>query len=141
MSFRPSIITCGTTLVRKAIIVIVFAVLTLAVIAGWQIGSCELANFELHDDLRDLAPQRSARIGLAQPSSDEEIRSTIIRYAEGYGIHLEPDQVTVRRSGPAQQPFFYLAADYQARVKLPGYSFALHFTPSSDMGKTFWPFE
>lgn len=132
---------CGMKVARKVTIVIVLGVLTLAIIAGWQIGSCELANFELHDDLRDLAPQRSARIGLAQPSSDGEIRNTIIRYAEGYGIHLEPDQVTVRRSGPAQEPVFYLAADYRAPVKLPGYSFTLHFTPSSDVGKTFWPFE
>lgn len=129
------------TIVRKATIAIVFAVLALALIAGWQIASCELANFELHDDLRDLAPQRSAQIGLAQPNSDEEIRNTIIRYAEGYGIHLEPDQVTVRRSGPAQQPVFYLAADYRAPVKLPGCSFTLYFTPTSDLGKTFWPFE
>jgi hypothetical protein len=127
--------------VAKAILILGLAALALFGIAGWQIASCELANFELHDDLRDLAPQRSAQIGLSTPSSDEDIRSTIVRYAEGYNIHLDRDQVTVQRMGPAEAPYFYLAADYDARVKLPAYSFTLHFNTTSVRGNTFWPFE
>jgi hypothetical protein len=34
------------------------AILSLAVAAGWQILSCEIANLELHtDDMRDIAAQ------------------------------------------------------------------------------------
>jgi hypothetical protein len=51
----------------KAKLILGLAVLALAVIACWQIGSCELADFELHEDLRDLAAQGGARIGLAPP--------------------------------------------------------------------------
>src|SRR6266700_2662309 len=61
----------------KAKLILGLAVLALAVIAGWPIASCELANFELHEDMRDLA------------------------------------------------------ADYKVRVKLLGFSFTFHFTPSS----------
>jgi hypothetical protein len=108
------------------------AVLALAVIAGWQIASCEVADFELHEDLRDLAAQGGARIGLAPPNTDKELRSEVIREAKDHQIQLEPKQVTLQRGGTAEAPTVYLAADYKARVKLlPGCSFALHFTTSS----------
>jgi hypothetical protein len=38
----------------------------------------------------------------------------------------------VRRSGTLKDPVVYLAADYQTRVRVLGYSFTLHFTPSSE---------
>ena len=115
----------------KAKLILGFAVLALVVAVGWPIASCELANLELREDLQDLAAQNGARIGLAAPSTDEDLRSTVIREANEYDIHLEPEQVIVHRMGTAQPPILYLAADYNARVKLPGCSFTLHFTPSS----------
>ena len=115
----------------KAKIILGLAVLGLAVIAGWQIGSGELANLELQGDLRDLAAQVGTRIGLDPMSTEEELRNAVIRKAQGHDIELEPGQVTVRRTGAADASVVYLAADYRVRVKLPGYSFTLHFTPSS----------
>jgi len=72
-----------------------------------------------------------ARIGLVDFNTDNDFRSAVIRKAEQYDIYLQPEQITVRRSGTLKEPIIYLAADYKARVRLPGYSFTLHFTPSS----------
>jgi hypothetical protein len=50
----------------------------------WQVASCEIANYELKDDLKDIASMSGARIGLAaQQSPDDELRATVIRKAAG----------------------------------------------------------
>jgi hypothetical protein len=116
---------------RKAKLRFGVAVLALAVIAGWPISSSEWANFELRQDWRDLAAQGGAQIGLIPPGSDEDLRRAVIHEAKHEEIQLEPEQVTVKRSGTPQTPVLYLAADYNARVNVLGFSFALHFTPSS----------
>jgi hypothetical protein len=116
---------------RKVKLILGLVVLAVAIIAGWQIASCELANVELRDDLRDLAGQTGAHIGLVPFKTDEDFRNVVIREAKKYGIQLEPGQVTVQRAGTPQVPIMYLAADYKVPVTLPGYSFTLHFHPSS----------
>jgi hypothetical protein len=116
---------------RRVKLILGIVALVLVVFSGWQIGSCELANFELHDDLRDLAAQGGAQIGLSAPNSEDELRSAVIREAKAHGIHLEPGQVTVRLKGTAYAPTYYLAAHYETRVTLPGYSLTIHFHPTS----------
>jgi hypothetical protein len=116
---------------RKAKLILGSVILALAVITGWQIASSELANIKLRQDLRDLASTLGVRYGYVPPSTDEQLRSDVIREAKEYHIQLEPKQVTVQLTGTAEAPIIYLAADYKVRVKLPGYSFTLHFTPSS----------
>jgi hypothetical protein len=115
----------------KVKLILGLAVLAVAIIAGWQIASCEVANLELHEDLRDLAAQTGAYIGLNSFNTDEDFRNAVIREAKRHDIQLEPEQVTVQRTGTAQTPIIYLAADYKVRVKLPGFSFTFHFHPSS----------
>ena len=66
---------------NKAKLILGLAVLVLAVLVGWPIASSELAYFELRADLRDIASQNSARIGLAPASTDEEIRAAVVRDA------------------------------------------------------------
>jgi hypothetical protein len=107
------------------------AVFALAIIAGWQIASCELANMALHEDLRDLAAQAGAYTGLVSFNTDEDFRNAVIRAAKGHKIQLEPAQVTVQRMGSAPAQIIYLAVDYKARVGLAGFSLALHFHPTS----------
>jgi hypothetical protein len=116
---------------RKPKLIFGLVVLALGLIVGWPIASCEWDNFELHEDLRDIAAQGGARVGLLRPSSDDDLRNEVIREAKEHDIQLEPEQVTVQRSGTAEYQVTYLAADYEARVKLPGFSFPLHFTPTS----------
>jgi len=115
----------------KVKLVFGLAVLGLVIIAGWQIASCELANAELTETLRDLSSQTGAHIGLGSFKTDEEFRDAVIREAKTHEIQLQPEQVTVQRTGTAQAPIIFLAADYKARVTLPGFSFTLHFHPSS----------
>ena len=116
--------------VGKAKLILGLAVLALALIAGWQVVACELANSELKEDLRDIAAQNSVRIGLAPPSTDEDLRSVVISRAKEHGIRLEPKEITVQRTGTVEAPGVNLAVDYRVPVSLPGYSFTLHFTPA-----------
>jgi hypothetical protein len=116
---------------RKAKIILGLAVLGFALIAGWQITSCELANLEFQSDLRDVAAEIAARIGLSAPTSDEELRNLVIHKAERYEIQLQTDQITVQHMGTGDASTVYLAADYKVRVNLLVYSLTLHFTPSS----------
>jgi len=83
----------------KTPIVAGLLVLALAVSAVWQTAACELANAELRDDLHDLSSQISARIGLVDFNTDKDFRDAVIRKAERYDIYLQPEQITVRRSG------------------------------------------
>jgi hypothetical protein len=116
----------------KVKLILGLAILALAVVAGWQIASSQVANLELREDLRDLAAQTGAHIGLNPFNTDEDFRNAVIRAAKRYEIQLESEQVTVRRTGTAQAQIIYLAADYKVRVMLlPGCSFTIHFHPSS----------
>jgi len=116
---------------NKAKLILGLAVPVLAVLLGWSFASCELSYFELRADLRDIASQNAVQIGLVPESTDDEIRATVVRAAGKYEIQLGPEQVTLQHTGTAREPTLYLAADYDVHVKLPGYSFTLHFTPSS----------
>jgi hypothetical protein len=116
---------------RKVKMFLGLAVLGIALIAGWQIASCEVANLEFQSDLRDVAAEIAARIGLSSPTTDEELRKLVIHKAERYEIPLQPDQITVQRIGTGDESKIYLAADYKVRVNLLVYSLTLHFTPSS----------
>ena len=116
---------------QKAKLILGLPALALAVAVGWPIASCELANLELREDMRDLAAQVGTRIGLTPQSTDEDFRSAVIRKAQEHEIQLEPEQVTVQRTGSDEEPVISLAADYKVRVKRFGFSFTFHFTPSS----------
>src|SRR5215472_16062455 len=104
-------------------------VAVLVVWLGWQIGACELANTELRDDLRVVAAQMGARIGLEAPSSDEELKKEVINRAAGHDIELEPGQIAVKRT--TGTPPIELMVDYTAKVKLGVWSFDMDFTTTS----------
>jgi hypothetical protein len=116
---------------RKAAVILGLAVLLLAAFAAWQITACYVANSELQSDMKDLAVQNHARIGLAEFSTEEELRNAVVARAKEHGIQLAPEQVTVQRTLTPGMLSISLAADYEARVNLLGFSFTIHFTPSS----------
>jgi hypothetical protein len=116
---------------RKAAVILGLAVLLLAAFAAWQITACYVANSELQSDMTDLAVQNHARIGLAEFSTEEELRNAVVARAKEHGIQLAPEQVTVQRTLTPGMLGISLAADYEARVNLLGFSFTIHFTPSS----------
>lgn len=104
-----------------------FLVIIGLVYAGFQIVPPELTNYSFQDDLRNIA-----MVGGANPhESDQEIIDSVVKKAQEHQITLAPEQITVQRIGTPGAPAVYVAADYSVPVSLPGYSFALHFTPSS----------
>ncbi|HVN18349.1 MAG TPA: hypothetical protein VMU05_06235 [Dongiaceae bacterium] len=94
---------------------------------GFQIIPPELTNYSFQDDLRNIA-----MVSGANPhQTDQEITDAIVKKAQEHQITLTPEQITVQRIGTPGAPAVYVAADYSVPVTLPGYSFTLHFTPSS----------
>jgi hypothetical protein len=94
---------------------------------GFQIIPPELTNYSFQDDLRNIA-----MVGGANPhQSDQEIIDSIVKKAQEHQITLVPEQITIQRIGTPGAPAVFVAADYSVPVSLPGYSFSLHFTPSS----------
>jgi hypothetical protein len=104
-----------------------FLVIIACVYAGFQIAPPELANYSFQDDLRNVA-----MVGGSNPhTTDQELIDQIIKKAQEHQITLAPEAVTVTRIGTPGAPAVYVAAEYSVPVSLPGYSFVLHFNPSS----------
>ena len=94
---------------------------------GFQIIPPELGNYAFQDDLRNIA-----MVGGANPhETDQQLVDSVIKKAREHDIALMPDHVTVQRIGQPGMNAVYIAADYSVPVNLPGYSFTLHFNPSS----------
>jgi len=81
----------------------------MAVVAGWPIAWCELANLELREDLRDIAGANAVRIGLALPSTDEYLRSTSSAQAKDalYVSACSLSKVDMHAHGHAEAPILY----------------------------------
>jgi hypothetical protein len=107
------------------------AVILLFASVVWQVAACELANYELQDEMKDVASLASAKIGLAAPSSDDDLRDAVLRKARSHNIKLNPYQIVVERSGTADAPKAYIATSYNARIFLPGSILTIHFAPNS----------
>jgi len=105
-----------------------FLVIIGVIYAGFQVIPPELTNYSFQDDLKQVAVA-----GGANPNkSDEDIRNMVLTKAKEHDIQLAPTQVTVQRITTPGLLAVYVAADYSIPVNLPGYSFNLHFTPSSE---------
>jgi hypothetical protein len=115
-------ITMGTV---KAIVG--FLVVVGAIYGGFQIIPPELNNYSFQDDIRNVA-----MVGGGNPHlTDQDLTDAVMKKAQERQIPLAPEHVTVQRIGTPGALAVYVAADYSVPVNLPGYSFALHFTPSS----------
>jgi len=111
-------------------LILVFAVVVAAIIAGSQIIPPELANFQFEDDLHDVASLSGARIGLLSATTEDSLRSSVISRAKEHDIELSPSQVTVEYSRSSGGANVYLEAHYTVPVNLLGYTFELKFDPS-----------
>ena len=95
--------------------------------ACFQVIPPELTNYSFQDDLRDIA-----MVGGSNPhETDQELLTSVIRKAQDHQITLAPEQVSIQRIGTPGAPAEFVAVDYSVPVTLPGYSYSLHFTPSS----------
>lgn len=116
---------------KKRARVIGLLIFIIVVAAGWQIASAEISSIEFRDDLRYIAAQNAANIGVATPKTDDQVREDVVASAAEYGIHLQPDQIQLQRITIAHYlsntTRFNLAVSYTRRVNLLLYSFDLHF--------------
>jgi hypothetical protein len=87
----------------------------------------ELSNYAFNDDLKDIAMMAGAN----PRTTDQDLLNEVLKKAQDHEIPLTPEQVTVERIGSPGAPAVYVAAEYSVPVNFPGYSFTLHFTPSS----------
>jgi hypothetical protein len=87
----------------------------------------EMTNYSFQEDLQNIAMASGANHYL----TDQDVLDSVIKKAREHQITLTPEQVTVQRIGTPGAPAVYLAADYSVPIDLPGYSFTMHFTPSS----------
>ena len=105
-----------------------FLAIIAVIYSGFQIVPPELTNYSFQDDLRQVAVT-----GGANPNkTDEDIRTMVLNKAREHGLPITANQVTVQRITTPGLMAVYVAADYSVPVSLPGYSFNLHFTPSSE---------
>ena len=94
---------------------------------GFQVIPPELGNYAFQDDLKNIA-----MIGGANPrQTDQDLRDAVLKKAKERDIPLTPEHVTIQRIGTPGALAVYVAADYTVPVSLPGYSFEMHFTPTS----------
>jgi hypothetical protein len=112
----------GTVKAIVGVLAIIFVVY-----GAFQVAPPELNNYSFQDDLRSLAMMDGAN----PHETDQELLDAVMKRAQEHGIALKPEQVTVLRIGTPGAPAVYVGADYSVPVSLPGYSFTLHFTPSS----------
>jgi hypothetical protein len=104
-----------------------FLVIIACVYAAFQIVPPELSNYSFQDDMRTVA-----MLGGSNPHmTDQDLIDAVVKKAHDHEIPLAPESVTVQRIGTPGALAVYLGADYSVPVNLPGYSFTLHFTPSS----------
>jgi hypothetical protein len=104
-----------------------FLAIAAVVVGLFQIAPPMMANYSFQDDLKTVAMMDVA----AYQKTDEEIRNDVLRKAKERDLPIEPKQITVQRISTPGAPAVYVAADYSVTVNLPGYSFDMHFTPSS----------
>jgi len=108
------------------------AVLFLVIALGWAVGAAEIANVNLQEEMRDLAAQGGAQIGLVEPSTDDDIRKIVAHKAQQHGIALKPEQVMVQRTVAGEKSKLHIEAHYTVPVNCWLFSLNFHFAPSSD---------
>ena len=104
------------------------ALLVLVVVALFQVLPPVMANYSFTDDLRQVAMMAGAN----PQRTDDDVRNDVLKKAKEHDLPIDEKQVTVQRVLTPGLMAVYVAADYTVPVKLPGYSFDLHFNPSSE---------
>jgi hypothetical protein len=104
-----------------------FLAVILVVVALFQVAPPLMANYSFEDDLRQVALMD----GAAYQKTDDDVRNDVMRKVKERDLPIDPKQVTVQRINTPGLSAVYVAADYTVTVNLPGYTFDMHFNPSS----------
>ena len=103
-----------------------FLAIAAVVVGLFQVAPPMLANYSFQDDLKNVALMDGAT-----QKTDEEVRNDVMKKVKEHDLPIEPKQVTVQRINTPGLTTVYVAADYSVTISLPGYSFDMHFIPSS----------
>jgi len=104
-----------------------FLAILFVVVACFQVAPPLMANYSFQDDLRTVALMDSGNL----QKSEDDVRNDVMRKVKEHDLPIEPKQITVQRINTPGLSAIYVAADYNVTVSLPGYSFDMHFNPSS----------
>jgi hypothetical protein len=99
-----------------------------AVVVGlFEIAPPMLANYSFQDDLKTVSLMDSANL----QKTDDDVRNDVLKKVKEHDLPIDAKQITVQRINTPGISAVYLAVDYTVTISLPGYSFDMHFTPSS----------
>jgi len=104
-----------------------FLAIVAVVVGIFQVVPPILANYSFQDDLKTIAMMDGSNF----QKTDEDVRNDVLRKAKEHDLPVESKQVTVQRINTPGVAAVYVAADYSVTINLPGYSFDMHFTPTS----------
>jgi hypothetical protein len=104
-----------------------FLAIGAVVLALFQVAPPIMTNYSFQDDLKTVAMMDGANF----QKTDEDVRTDVLRKAKEHELSITPQQVTVQRINTPGVAAVYVAADYSITVNLPGYSFDMHFSPTS----------
>ncbi len=116
-----------STVFKKLKIVAALALIAAVAIPLWQYAAWEYTSRELESDVHYQTAQIAASIGLGTPKTDEDIRDTLIHEFKEEGVELDPQRVTIRRSGDEDTPIFDIDADYDVPIHFFGITQLLHY--------------
>src|SRR5258708_15510936 len=78
----------------KLKVLILLLIVADSIYVGYKLIPPYFDNYQLQDDLDDLARRASY-----QPRTDDDLRQSVITQGAGYGIPLREDQITITRGG------------------------------------------
>jgi hypothetical protein len=104
-----------------------FLAIAAVVLGLFEVVPPMMTNYSFQDDLKNVALMD----GASPQKTDDDIRGDVLRKAKEHELPIQERQVTVQRINTPGLSAVYVAADYSVTINLPGYSFDMHFTPSS----------
>jgi hypothetical protein len=103
-----------------------FAVVAV-VVTLFQVVPPTMSNLSFQDDLKNVALVDSANL----TKTEDDVRNEVMAKAKEHDLPVDPRQVTVQRINTPGTSAVYVEVEYSVNIKLPGYSFDLHFNPNS----------
>jgi hypothetical protein len=107
--------------------IIGFLVIAAVVVCLFQVVPHLLANYGFSDDLKTVCLMDTTNL----QKTDDDIRNDVMKKVREHDLPIEPKQITVQHINSPGLTAIYLSVDYSVTVSLPGYSFDMHFNPTT----------
>ncbi len=102
--------------------ILILLVFVAMIFVGFKTIPAYVAEFQLNDKM-----QETARFGLVQHQTEEQIRDTIYKVIQDLEIPAKPEDIKV----DASQSLVTITVDYHVPVDLLVFQTEMHFTPTS----------